>query len=58
MGGDASPQLHERDAELAAIAAEWQAARTGSGRLVVVEGPAGIGKTGLLRAARAEVVVR
>ena len=56
MGGDASPQLHERDAELAAIAAEWQAARTGSGRLVVVEGPAGIGKTGLLRAARAAVV--
>ena len=56
MGGDASPELHERDAELAAIAAEWQAARTGSGRLVVVEGPAGIGKTGLLRAARAEVV--
>jgi len=56
VSGSASPQLHERDAELAAIEGEWQAARTGSGRLVVIEGPAGIGKTSLLRAARAAIV--
>jgi DNA-binding CsgD family transcriptional regulator len=52
----ASLGLHERDAELAAVEAEWQAARVGSGRLVIVEGPAGIGKTGVLRAARAVIV--
>ena len=52
----ASQGLHERDDELSAIEAEWHAARAGSGRLVVIEGPAGIGKTGLLRAARAAVV--
>jgi predicted ATPase len=39
----ASFGLHERDAELAAVEAEWQAARAGSGRLVIVEGAAGIG---------------
>jgi DNA-binding CsgD family transcriptional regulator len=52
----ASLGLHERDAELAAVEAEWQAARAGSGRLVIVEGPAGIGKTEVLRAVRAVIV--
>src|SRR5262245_16922369 len=47
---DASPPL-ERDAELAELAALAAAARSGSGRVVVVEGPAGIGKTRLLEVA-------
>src|SRR5437773_6665564 len=41
----------ERDAELAALAAAVAAAEAGRGTLVLVEGPAGIGKTTLLRAA-------
>ncbi len=44
--------LLERDAELAALEAAIEDARRGAGTLVVVEGPAGIGKTRLLRAAR------
>jgi DNA-binding CsgD family transcriptional regulator len=43
--------LLDRDAELAALSAELNAARGGEGRVVVVEGPAGIGKTSLLAAA-------
>ena len=43
--------LLDRDAELATLAAELNAARAGEGRVVVVEGPAGIGKTSLLAAA-------
>jgi DNA-binding CsgD family transcriptional regulator len=43
--------LLERDAELAALAARLEGARTGGGALLVVEGPAGIGKTSLLAAA-------
>src|SRR6478735_3609063 len=43
----------EREAELAALAAMLDAARAGEGRLVVVEGSAGIGKTRLLAEARA-----
>jgi hypothetical protein len=42
----------EREAELAALDAVLDAARGGEGRLVVVEGTAGIGKTRLLGAAR------
>src|SRR5438552_10707072 len=42
----------EREAELAALDAVFEAARGGEGRLVVVEGTAGIGKTRLLGAAR------
>ena len=41
----------ERDEELAALSAAVAAAATGHGALVLVEGPAGIGKTTLLRAA-------
>src|SRR5207248_4248160 len=44
--------LLEREAELAALDAVFDAARGGEGRLVVVEGTAGIGKTRLLGAAR------
>ena len=43
----------EREAELAALEAMLGAARLGDGRLVVVEGSAGIGKTRLLAEARA-----
>ncbi len=45
--------LLERDGELAELAALLDAARAGHGAAVAVEGPAGIGKTSLLAAARA-----
>src|SRR4051812_47081720 len=41
----------ERDGELKALRAAVDAAREGAGRLVVVEGPPGIGKTALLETA-------
>src|SRR3954462_14362252 len=44
--------LLEREAELAALEALLAAARLGDGRLVVVEGSAGIGKTRLLAEVR------
>ncbi len=44
--------LLERSAELARIESALSGARDGTGRYVVVEGPAGIGKTELLAAAR------
>jgi DNA-binding CsgD family transcriptional regulator len=47
-----SKQLLERDEQLARIEAALADARTGRGRFVVIEGPAGIGKTALLAAAR------
>jgi DNA-binding CsgD family transcriptional regulator len=43
--------LLERDAELAVIAERLAATREGAGCLLMVEGPAGIGKTRLVRAA-------
>jgi predicted ATPase len=53
--------LLDRDAEFAMLAGELAAARGGAGRVVVVEGPAGIGKSSLLaaaaRAAKAEGMV-
>src|SRR5262245_49797886 len=45
--------LLERSAELARIEAALADARLGRGRFLVVEGPAGIGKTALLAATRA-----
>ena len=49
----AAPEpLLERSEELARIESALADARTGRGRFVVVEGPAGIGKTALLAAAR------
>jgi DNA-binding CsgD family transcriptional regulator len=45
------PQLLEREAELQALEAAIGVADQGAGRLVVVEGPAGIGKSRLLAAA-------
>jgi DNA-binding CsgD family transcriptional regulator len=44
--------LLERDRDLAAIEAALDAAATDLGRVVAIEGPAGIGKTRLLEAAR------
>ena len=52
MGNPAPEPLIERDAELGALAAAAGDAVAGEGRLVVVEGPAGIGKTRLLRSVR------
>ena len=49
----ATGALLERSDELALIESALADARTGHGRFVVVEGPAGIGKTALLAAARA-----
>src|SRR5204862_2362070 len=48
--------LHEREAELAALEAMLGAAQSGDGRLVVVEGSAGIGKRRLLAEARSLAV--
>ena len=48
----ATGQLLERSEELARIESALGEARTGRGTFVVIEGPAGIGKTALLAAAR------
>jgi DNA-binding SARP family transcriptional activator/WD40 repeat protein len=42
-----TPMLGGREAELGRLRAAWREARTGSGRVVLVQGPAGIGKTRL-----------
>ena len=47
-----SDLLLERQAELAEISRHLAAARAGDGATLMLEGPAGIGKTALLRAAR------
>ena len=47
----AAPQLRERRAELRAIEAALGAARGDEGQLLLLSGPAGVGKTALLRAA-------
>lgn len=49
---DEQPVLLERADELAAVDAAIQATKTGSGRFVMVEGPAGIGKTTILAEGR------
>jgi DNA-binding CsgD family transcriptional regulator len=49
----AGGQLLERSEELVRIGSALAEARSGRGRFVLVEGPAGIGKTALLTAARA-----
>ena len=52
MKGAGPTQLLERSEELARIESALAEARTGRGTFVVIEGPAGIGKTALLAAAR------
>lgn len=49
------PALLERAEELAAVDAAIGGAQSGAGKLVVIEGPAGIGKTSLLAEGRARV---
>ena len=44
--------LVERDAELAALVSAFDLARAGAGSVLLIEGPAGIGKTALAEAAR------
>ena len=51
--GTGREAIYEREAELAKLSAALTAARAGAGRLVVIEGPAGIGKSRLLAEARA-----
>ena len=51
MDADARCELVERDRELMALQAAVVVTREAEGRLVVVEGPPGIGKSALLRAA-------
>jgi DNA-binding CsgD family transcriptional regulator/tetratricopeptide (TPR) repeat protein len=50
--GRATPALLERETELTALSEALAAARAGEGRLVVIEGSAGIGKSRLLAEAR------
>jgi class 3 adenylate cyclase/DNA-binding CsgD family transcriptional regulator len=50
---DEQPALLERAEELAAVDVAIAGSESGAGRLVVIEGPAGIGKTSLLAEGRA-----
>src|SRR6266576_3301143 len=52
MGVAAAEQLVEREAELGVVRAAVRNASAGAGGLLIIEGPAGIGKTRLLLAAR------
>jgi DNA-binding CsgD family transcriptional regulator len=52
------PSLLERDAELARLSVLTDEAAAGRGTVVAIEGPAGIGKTELLAAARRQAVGR
>ena len=52
MGVAAQEELLERDEELATLVELLERAREGEGQVVLLEGPAGIGKTRLLQAAR------
>src|SRR3954469_1886306 len=52
MSVRAQPELLERDGEVEELTAALEDARGGTGRLVVIEGAAGIGKTRLLRVVR------
>src|SRR5215470_3864432 len=60
-GGCVRSELLDRDAELRALTRQVAAVRGGAGRVVVVDGPAGIGKSSLLavvaRGAEADGVV-
>jgi tetratricopeptide (TPR) repeat protein len=53
-GAATSPALVEREDELAVVRALVEDAAAATARMAVVEGPAGIGKSGLLAALRAE----
>src|SRR5436305_7899483 len=53
LSGWSRTDLLERGEELARIEAALAQARAGAGRFVVIEGPAGIGKTAVLASVRA-----
>jgi DNA-binding CsgD family transcriptional regulator len=57
-GVAAGGTLLEREAELAVMVGVLDRLREGQGGLIVLRGPAGIGKTGLLEAVRAHAVSR
>jgi DNA-binding CsgD family transcriptional regulator len=50
LGSRVTPELLEREGELAALAAALDSARAGSGRLVTIGGEPGVGKSSLLTA--------
>jgi predicted CxxxxCH...CXXCH cytochrome family protein len=52
MLGPTELKLHEWEPELRDLVAAFEHVRSGSGRLVVLEGPAGSGKSALTAAAR------
>ncbi len=58
MGTDGQLELVEREQELEAIEAALAAVENGEGRVIVVEGPAGIGKSVLLAEARSRTGIR
>src|SRR4051812_13285793 len=51
-GSSSTPALLERDSELEAIDVAVNEAREGTGGLLVIDGPAGVGKSALIDAAR------
>jgi len=55
IAGDALTPFVGRAAQVATLAEAWEAARTGSGRAVVISGEAGIGKSRLVHALRARL---
>ncbi len=58
MIGRVGSELLEREAELGALSALLDAAEAGSGRLLVIEGEAGVGKTALLEDACDQAAAR
>jgi hypothetical protein len=50
------PRLVDRESELTDLRSRVEAVRSGEGAVVVIEGPAGVGKTALLDFARCRAV--
>lgn len=58
LAGEAQPQLLERDTELRALGAAVERAVNGAGQTILIEGPAGAGKSALMTAAGSSVAGR